>query len=456
MSTLNFTVENNSGIANDKVFIGFWGPDLNATINGEPMKSIQDSTWYTLSDIQSLVMGVKTSGRVYVAYNETFSPNSGGGMPSIVAPNSPAYDKRFDKFELTFDGSVNGVADLTAIDFWSVPMSLETEKSGSKVSSLLGVKSGSTSYDIYTALSALSNPIQSLATGQDIIAAFAAAGNPLATGIQDQLTNPASGLVTNGSGDFVRIIGPNTYPSFGDPASNQVPGLPFTPYNTFMEYFQYLINTFGPGKTAPSGFTHLGNGKIAHLSGNYVGSTAGTGGAYDAQTYDLWASIDDDFNLTITGTGSVVGNITMSITKWNLLNPAGTYGGNPVFSLNNGNPQTPLNNLYAWILGDFFAGLNIGAIGSAVKVGGDVVGEMTSTDWFSKLPPAGELFNKLWGTGVTDYWNQWAQELNPRSDAYNFAYAERFSAPQLSINPNTVDTLKLILLDADVSTNPNG
>jgi hypothetical protein len=450
MSTLNIKINNNSGISSDEVFVGFWGSDLNATINGSPMKSIQNSTWYKLSEIKSFVMGVITSGRLYVSYYETFSPTGGGGMPSIVSPSSPAYYKRFDKFELTFDGSVYGVADLTAIDFWSIPMSLETEKNGQKVASLEGVKGGSTVNDIYTSLSKLSNPPQSIATGQEIIDAFAAAGHPLAQGIQDQLQNPASGLVTDSSGNFVRIIGANTYPSFGDPASDSPPGLPFTPYNTFLEYFQYLIDTFGPGKSAPPGFSQLGEGKIAHLAGEYGGSNVGSDPAYERQSYDLWASIDDNFNLTIGGTGSAVGDIKITITKWNLLNPAATYGGNPLFSLNGGAPQTPQNNLYAWILGDFFAGLNIGAIGSAVTEDGTVVGEMTSSEWFSKLPGTGDLFNKLWGSNVTNYWNQWAQELNPRSDCYNFAYAERFSAPQISINPDTVDTLTLILLDADV------
>ena len=130
MTTLNFKVQNSSGIPDDEVFIGFWGSDLNAMINGAQMKSIQDSAWYKLSGIGSLVISVKTSGRFYVAYYDPFSPTASGGEPSIVAPNSPAYKKRFDKFELTFDGSPYGVADLTAIDYWSIPMSLATEKGG--------------------------------------------------------------------------------------------------------------------------------------------------------------------------------------------------------------------------------------------------------------------------------------------------------------------------------------
>jgi hypothetical protein len=453
MSTLNFKIKNNSVIyGDDEVFIGFWGDDLNATINGAPMKKIEDRTWYKLSEIKSFVMNATTSGRLYVAYKEPFYPNDVGGMPSFIAPNSPAYYKRFDKIELTYDGTVYGVADLTAIDHWSIPMSLETEKDGQKVGSLDGVKPGCTANEIYTGLSKLSNPLQSTSTIKEVIAAFAAAGHPLAKGVQDQMLNPPSGLVTTDSGDFVRIIGPNSYPPFGDPEKNQAPGLPATPYNTFVEYFQYLIDTFGPGHPTHPPFSHLGDGKIAHLVGDYVGNKKCTGPPCEKQHYDLWAYIDDNFNLTIKGNGSKVGDITLTVTKWNLLNPAATYGGNPAFSLNGEFHPYPLNNLYAWIFGDFFAGLNIGAIGSSVEVNGTVVGEMTSSNWFSELPDAGMMFDKLWGKSVTNHWNQWAQVLNPLSDAYNFAYAERFSSPQLSINPNTVDTLTLILLKADVTS----
>lgn len=442
MSSLNFTVNNQSGISTDNIFIGFWGSTLNATINGSAMNANQ---WYQLSSITSMELNATTSGRIYVTYQDssttpTFSPND-----SILAPGSDAYNQCFDKFELTFDGSVFGVADLTAIDFWSIPMSLQTQKGGNNVAELYGVKSGSTVNDIYNGLQALSNPIQSGSTASAIISAFNSAGNPLPAGIQTALQSPASGVVTS-NGSFVRIIGPNSYPPFGVPSQNQLPGLPFTPYNTFMQYLQYLINTFGPGTTPPAPFTQLGNGKIAHMQGNYGGSTAGSGPAYDAQSYDLWASIDNNFNLTLSGNGSVVGSITMAISEWNLLDPASTYGGNPNFSLNGGALQSPQNNLYAWILGDFFAGLNIGALGSAVTVGGNVVGEMTSSQWFSVLPTAGMLFTSLWGSGVTNYWNQWAATLNPISDAYNFAYSERFSAPQISLNPANVDTLNLILL----------
>ena len=444
---LKFNVKNNSGITDDKVFLGFWGSLLNATLNDKPMEMY---TWYTLSEITSIVMDVTTSGRFYVAYNEAFTAD-GAAIPPILVPGAGAYSNRFDKFELTFDGTVYGVADLTAIDYWSIPMSLTTSKGGVATGdSLNGFKTGSNGKDLYDALSALSTPPQSTAAGESIIADFAAAKNPLAQGIKDYIEKPATGVVTDASGNFIRIIGPNSYPPFGEPAENQAPGNPFTPYNTFMEYFQHLVDRFGPGKTSEK-FTRIGDGKIAHLKGEYGGTKGQTEPIYLEQSFDFWASIDSDSNLTITGSGSVVGTIELKVPKWDLLNPASTYGGNPLFYLN-GVKQTVLpNNLCARLFGDFFAGLNIGAVGSSVSVDGTLAGDMNSTEWFATLPQAGMMFDKLWTGGETNYWNQWAKALISRSDAYNFAYAERFSAPQISIAPVNADEITLELLDASIT-----
>ncbi|MDA8523267.1 hypothetical protein [Acidovorax sp. NCPPB 4044] len=443
MPSLTLSFQNNSTIADDSVYIGFWGSTLNATLNGSAMAA---DTWYALDTITSLTLGATTSGRIYVGYGidpATTDPNS-----SVLAGNTD----RFDKFELTFDGTSYGVADLTAIDFWSIPMSLSTQLKGQAVGHLDGVKAGASVSGIYTALSQLSQPVRSTTTAKGIVVAFASQGTPLPAGVQTALTQPASGVVSNAQGGFVRVIGPNSYPPFGDPATDAYPGLPFTPYDTFAGYFTDLIHTFGPGTASPvPGFAKLGNGKIAHLQGRFAGNPQGSGTACQAQSYDLWAHIDARCNLTLIGKTNLLSHVSIAIGHWDLLNPASCYGANPTFSLDGGAPQTPQNDVFAWILGDFFAGLNIGAIGSGKKVGQEAVGDMASSDWFEKLPPQGLLFDKLWGAGVTDHWNTWAQALNPLSDAYNFAFAERFSAPLISLDPARVDTLTLTLLDASVT-----
>jgi len=449
-NSLQFNITNKSGIDNTNVYIGFWGASLNASINNKPMTTY---TWYALDTINSFIINTTTSGRFYIAYNDTFTPN-GSNIPSIITSSSEAYLKRFDKFELTFDGTDSAVADLTSIDFWSIPMSLETSLKGVKNNKQLnGFKGTTTGHTIFTKLKALSSPAQSTETANNLVTAFNNANNALPQGIINDLTSPVSALVEDKSGNFVRIIGPNSYPPFGNPNNGTTgyPGLPFTPYNTFETYFDYLIDTFGPSKKSKE-LTTLGDGKIARLKGNFAGSTQGTTNAYKAQSYDVWTYIDNDGNLQIKGTTGIVGTIDLYVNKWDLLAPSSVYGGSPAYATTKGgSTTTPANDIYGWIFGDFFAGINIGAVGSATTIDKVVVGDMNSTEWFSTLPANAMLFDKLWPKGTTNYWNQWAQELNSLSDAYNFAYAERFSSPQISLAPTSADTLTLVLLPESIT-----
>jgi hypothetical protein len=45
--------------------------------------------------------------------------------------------------------------------------------------------------------------------------------------------------------------------------------------------------------------------------------------------------------------------------------------------------MTPQNDLYGWIIGELFAGINIGAVASDVVVNGQPVGAMESHAWFA-------------------------------------------------------------------------
>ena len=455
MSTLKITFDKSAMADNGqtKVNIGFIGTGSVTKTDGTVLKFIDEGcpetggfagNWYTYSDLSAGVETSNFSGRVYVCYNGAWAPQSAGYEPSSISPSDPNFNIRYDKFEMTFDGSVYSCADLTAIDFWAIPMSLKSTKGGAKVSEILGVKPGSSNNDIYTALKGLSNPIQSTATATELTKEFKAAGmNPPAL-------IPVSGVVMNGS-DFVRVIGPNSYPPFGNPQKKQMMGLPFTPYNTFMDYLNYLITTFGPSTTKGSTITGLGQGKIATLSGHYAGKGKNpTTNITKPQDYNLDVTIDNDMNITLTGSGTVAGTIEMHFSKWDLLNPAGMYGGNAKFSLGSSTTtQSPENDIYAWLCGDLFAGFNIGAIGCATKVNNNVVGTLPSSEWFSNLN-SGNMFGHLWPNHA-NFYNQWAAELVTRSDAYNFAYAERFSAPQLNLNPANVDTLVVEFLNIDVT-----
>ena len=166
-----------------------------------------------------------------------------------------------------------------------------------------------------------------------------------------------------------------------------------------------------------------------------------------AKDYDLKASIDADLNVTLKG--KIGGTeTTMKFTKASLISPTGIYGANAAFSLNKGSEENPTNDVYGWITGDLLAGFNIGAIGSTTIINKEKVGAMNSSHWFSKVPNT-KLFSNL--QSKTTNYNQYAAALQPLSDAYNFAYSDRFSAVQISLNPATVDELQLSFFNVETS-----
>ena len=161
----------------------------------------------------------------------------------------------------------------------------------------------------------------------------------------------------------------------------------------------------------------------------------------------LNATIDANLNLTLTGTTSGTVSTVMVYKKEDLLNPAGIYGGNAPYYLNGSTtPTSPGNDVYSWIGGDLFAGLSIGAVGSPTSVGGQVVGNMPSQSWF-KLPVS-SFFGNLQPDG--HFYNRWAATLSTLSQAYNFAYTDRYAPVFVSLNPANVDTLQVVLEAAAV------
>lgn len=226
--------------------------------------------------------------------------------------------------------------------------------------------------------------------------------------------------------------------------------MPITPYPLFESYLCFLYENFGnPSKIEQVAIKGLGKGIIAKIAGNFngVGPNVPKSGPTSAQKYNLDASIDKDLNITLKG--EVGGEATeMIFKKAALINPSGIYGANAPYSLKIGagtkKLESPSNNVYGWITGDLLAGFNIGAIGSITQIAGEEVGGMISSDWFRKIPNT-SLFGKLQSN--KEYYNQYAAALQELSDAYNFAFSDRFSPVQISLNPLTIDTLQVSLLE---------
>jgi hypothetical protein len=447
LSTLTVTFTNKSNVAAADVSIGFApGASTAATtivnLNDQSAilpvnQSTGPGNWYTLDSLSKGVGITSFSGRIYVCYGTPWSV-AGAGQEPAQAVNDPNFFLRYDKMELTFTGNPNDVADLTSIDYWSIPMSLNTLKSGTVVGTVNGLLPGVTTQQVFSALNALTTPPVSGVAGPG-----GTDGTPLPALVPGQYTQYPKGPAPGTT--FARIIGPSSYP----PVYPAPGAIPVMPYDLLGGYLQSLGERFGPG-TNPDVIPGLGNGVIAHIAGSFagVGPNVPASGPQSAQTYSLTARIDFFKNITLEGSTSGMGAVTMLYKAEDLQNPTGIYGGNAPFYLNGSTtPTTPANDVYGWIGGDLFSGLNIGAVGSTVSIGGQVVGTMESHQWF-KLPTS-SFFAGLQPT--EKFYNQWAATLAKLSDAYNFAYTDRFAPVLVSLNPATVDTLEIVHEDATVS-----
>lgn len=63
-----------------------------------------------------------SSGRIYFSFDKALSTNS----PDGANPSDPDYYTRFDKMELTYANGA-GMANLTSVDFYAIPLVLQTE-----------------------------------------------------------------------------------------------------------------------------------------------------------------------------------------------------------------------------------------------------------------------------------------------------------------------------------------
>lgn len=431
------------------------GPSISPLDNGTGPYPYAGN-WYTLDDLSKGVTISSFSGRIYVCYGTTWTLQYAGYEPG-QAVTDPNFFLRYDKMEMTFTGSPNDVADLTSIDYWSIPMTLNTYLSTSKtpttpVQTVYGLKTPppttanpnpptTTALSLYTVLNNLTTPpVAGGAAGPGGVD-----GSPMPALVPGKfLTYPAGNTPPSA---FARIIGPSSYPPI-----LPLPGsIPVMPYDFFTDYLSYLYDTFGPG-TSTKTITGLGNGVIALLSGQFggVGSPPPATGPQSKQTYNLSAYININRDIILSGTVSgVSGTTTMLYTNASLVNATGIYGGNAPFYLNGSiNLTSPANDVYGWIGGDLFSGFAIGALGSQTKVDingkTQMVGGLTSQNWFGISP---SLFFSGLQPKNSNYYNQWAATLAPLSDAYNFAFTDRFAAVFASLNPATVDTLEIVLDD---------
>ena len=392
---LHMTLKNNSGLADAQVYVGFIGSSAVGT-NVATGQAIAASTyaapkWYTLDQVSKGIDLTGFSGRLYIGYGTPWTFANAGYEPSPTNPGDANYYKHYDKVELTYYGNAADVADTTSIDYFSIPVAMKVFKGATLKGS---IKSSNTT----TTLNAVS------------------ATTP----------TPGAAVVRDGGGNFVRAIGPGVYPPTG--------GLPASPYDNLGGYLTYLRDSYAPAH----------NNVVARIKGYFGGvGPSPTTPQTKGQNYDFAVTTNASRDLILTGTGDQVGGHMIVYKYADLTSPTGIYGANAPFTLD-GTATGPGNDLYGWMAGDLLAGLNIGAVGSTVVRNGVEVGSMNSSQWFGLT----NLFAGLQPTAT--YYNAWAAALSPISDAYNFAYSDRFAPVTVPLDPSAVDTWEVDVGGASV------
>ena len=399
---ITMTFKNSSGRAGE-IYVGFVGgagstlvaTDI-ATHRPILMSTYKAPHWYALSALKSGIRLAKfLGGRIYVCYDAPWTFIKDSYEPSPVDSGDANYYRRYDKMELTYQGSPYDVADTTSIDYFSIPMELNVYQggtSGKRISSVLA----SPTDRIVSALS--------------------------------QTTVPAGAAIVTDpkTKQLARVIGPGAYPP--------PPGRPVSPYDNFESYLKYLRDDYAPKH----------GGLLASIKGRFGGvGEAPTTAPTTRQDYGFKATIDASLDITLTGSADLVGKHTLKLSHDALVGAEGIYGANPNFSIDGEKPIHPQNDIYGWLIGDLLSGLNIGAVGSTVKPAGQdkAVGEMNSQDWFKLKQYFGAL-----QPGHPNRYNQWAATMAPLSQAYNFAYSDRFAHVVATLDRATVDTLEIVIL----------
>jgi Beta-1,3-glucanase len=516
---ITLIIRNESKRPDDRIWIQWTGQGPSGVRGQSGGRSIQSSTYdsntagYQLSTFtaEPEPHSYKINGFAMDGGRMNFTLGSSGfTIPSIgYSPpannfNDPNFTKRTDKLEAFIQDTPNDNLNMTAVDFFSIPFQVEGYNSLSPNTSMQTLTSDN---------------------GDTIVAALAAiAANPSAPppaqppgappGTVPYITSNSPYLNINSNSQGIDTPEPLTYSPVGskgpfvrmigndqsmvnvfyqksphvDPVAlangNAIPANYL--YKPFHNYLKYLDNS-DPSRPHYTGTTTI--------AGTFNGVGAPTGNdSTNRQTYDLrpqyfptgTIKFGTDTNspvytgyLSLAGTTLLMAGphqgetrgITLRIPYAFMLDPTGIVGANAGYEVIYGSSApkyvtTPLNDVFTWIEGDFFAGMNLGAVGSQTRITATInghnyvnkmAGEIASQDWFSIGAALANPGEKVWRYYFDylqkdpDFYNTWAAALYPHTDAYNFAYTDRVVGGKVAIHwdaraPKAIDTIVITIL----------
>ena len=380
--SLNVVINNqNAGYSSSQVYFSFKDAPVTGTINGQAL--VRDQA-YTLNDIGSGIdLQQFSSGRIYFSLG---APLTGTGDPEPINSSVANWGTRFDKLELTY-GQTNhyGVANLTAIDYFAIPLAIKT----------------------YSGTTATGTPLATLTYQQP--------GNTIAAQLAALTNDNPKVLLHDSQGNFLRVLGPTLSPSGAYPS------------------MQPYLNAVQAA------------GQATQITGLY--SSAGSTTATKTQNYQFTATFDSSGNLELTGGGTsfnngpTVGpNHLIVIQASNLA--LGIYSANPSYTVDGAAANIGNNDVYSAVVRDILTGYALGFVNSATvdpNTGMDFKDEV-SDDWWSSP----QAFSYLQSNPA--YYDQYAAYLQSISNAYGYPFSDRWQTVQASINPTSVGTMEIDVL----------
>jgi hypothetical protein len=390
------------------------------------------------------------SAAIYISYGAALPVSSysvSGISPSATVDAS--YNIPYQNFELTYYGNGNnsGNGDITAINFFTAPISL-------------------TSYTNASASNAIANNQTALQTK---------GFNPNVTGTTllnafQQISSGAgaSPILTNTAGQYTRVIGPTQF------GAGQPQAADFGSYTNFTQYFSNLVTT--------GNMTTFSNSSAYNSVANITGATSYTNAAVVFVLTNQVTTSTNGYGMQATGnitttkitystnTGSpttpvpiatnivvstnVIFSVTPNSTLTNLTAAFVYYGD---YSAANGTTNISLGGagwtnftntiqgfvnaggtaaasiVNAQIAGEISTGYDAGLAGSTnlVVINGvtNVLGSLPSGAWWGLTNPP--LFSDI---QTNPYYNQYANVIytNSSNTVYGMTYGDRFTDPSAS------------------------
>jgi len=406
--------------------------------------------------VYSFTMATASSGSLYVSYNQP-----------ITYPTAPSVRTgiRFQPLEFSYSNGIASNGDLTSIDFYGIPLELQTFASTD------------------TNLKYLLDRVTYYTSTRKLLREFAAVNPNLAYAFiaTDGTTfTPAydgSGNITNFA-NFARIAGPNQVTAGGTPPLINYPaaapanwtgtwppasGSPW-PYGSFADYLDSLVSAGYTFKEADDvnisayNFSYTGSIAGSRSTGYTITLTGTTGNPLPPSplptsgtitlTLPAEGTTGGDYNFAIYGVPQNCN--TIQVSGFTCSEPTAyipPQNGNPAVPASPGNVTTLTNSVYGWIQADVISALNFGYMNGKADAAN---GGGQSGVWYG-IPPVQYPFGQARPTHANNfkddgYYNAWAALMYNHSDAYGFAFSDRSGRPSPDIAFPIGGTLRIWIL----------